>query len=136
VPVERLGDAVRDLGDLRRCLERAVRDPYWSGQEWRVAFAPLMLRLPRARQSLADLAGIRASRWPDTDWAVRFRAVCDEVERRLLEVSTSMSLLVQGETSSVGAVVNFSTDSSKLAEAMDELCGLIARRYPEANDGS
>jgi hypothetical protein len=134
VPLERLGVAVRELDDLRSCIERIVGDPRWSAREWRVACAPLMLRLPRARHSLADLAGIRAGRWPDTDWAVRLRAACDEVERRLLDVSLSMSSLVQEETSSIGAVVNFSADGSKLAEAVDDLCVLIASQYPEAID--
>ncbi len=54
-------------------------------------------RLPRVRQSLEDLAGIRAYRWPDTDWAVRLSTARDEAERRLLDLSSSMSSAVRGE---------------------------------------
>jgi hypothetical protein len=132
--LERLGVAFQELDDLRRCIEPIVHDPRWSAPEWRVACTPFMLRLPTARQSLADLAGIRAGQWPETDWAVRLRATRGEVERRLLDVSISVSSLVNEETSSIDAVVNFSSDGIKLAAAVDELCGLISSQYPEAVD--
>ena len=134
VPLECLGDAAYALDSLCRCIEPILINPHWTALEWRVACTPLMVRLPRARQSLADLAGVRAGRWPDTGWAVRFRAACEEVERRLLDVSMSMSSLVSVETSSIGAAVDFSLDGSKLVGAVDGLCGLIISRYPEAVD--
>ena len=74
VSLHRLGVAVRELDDLRRCVERVAGVPQWSGMDWKVACAPLLLRMPRARRSLADLGEIRVGRWPDTDWAVRVRA--------------------------------------------------------------
>jgi hypothetical protein len=131
VPVERLGVAVQELDDLRVCIERMVREPHWSASGWRAACAPLTLRIPGARQSLADLAEIQVGRWPDTVWAVRLRAARDEVERRLLDITMSVSSLMQGEPS-MDMVVRFHTDGTKLAEALDRLCGLIVRRYPEA----
>jgi hypothetical protein len=132
VPLECLGRAVHALDDLRRCIEPIVTDPRWPALEWRVACTPLMVRLPTARQSLADLGGVRAGLWPDTDWAVRLRAARDEVERRLLDVNMSMSSLLRMESSSIDAVADFSFDGTKLAEAVGGLCGLIASRYPEA----
>ena len=93
---------------------------------------PLMLRLPRSRQSLATLAGIRPDQWPDVGWAVRLRAACDEVEGRLAYVSTSMSALTDGMAVTVDAVLSFSVDCTSLAKAVDELSGLIVRQYPEA----
>lgn len=42
---------------------------------------------------LAELGGVRAGRRPDSDWAVRLSAARDEPERRLLDVSMSMSSL-------------------------------------------
>lgn len=132
VSLERLGVAVQELDDLQRCIEQTVRELSWPTLEWRVVCTPLMLRLSRARRLLADLSEIRAGRWPDTDWAVRFRAACDEAERRLLDVS--MSSFPYGATSSVDAAANFRTDSTRLAEAVDEVCDLIASRYPEAVD--
>ena len=95
---------------------------------------PVMLRVPRIRESLAQLARIRASQWPDTDWAVRLCAARDDVERRLLDVSMSMSALTSKETSTADAVVDFSSDGIKLAEAADELSSLIVSRYPAAAD--
>lgn len=132
VSLERLGQAAHSLDDLRRCIEPIVTDPRWSALEWRLACTPLMVRLPTARQSLADLGGVRAGLWPDTDWAVRLRAARDEVERRLLDVNTSMSLLLSMESSSIDTVADFSFDGTKLAKAVGGLCGLIASRYPEA----
>jgi hypothetical protein len=132
VALERLHMAVQELDNLRRCVERIVCDPHWSALEWRAACTPLMLRLPGARQSLADLADIMPGQWPDTDWAVRLRAARDEVERRLTDVSTSMSALAHGEPIIVDAVISFSVDGTTLAKAADELSGLIASRYPEA----
>jgi hypothetical protein len=134
VPLERLGQAAHALDDLRRCIEPIVTDPRWPALEWRVACTPLMVRLPTARQSLADLGEVRAGLWPDTDWAVRLRAARDEVERRLQDVSMSMSSLLRTESSRTGTVAGFGFDGIKLAEAVDGLCGLIASRYPEAAD--
>lgn len=128
--LERLGVAWQEFQGLRRCIEQLVRDPRWSALEWRAANTPLMLRLPGVRQSLADLAEIRASRWPDTDWAVRFSAARHEVERRLLGVSMSMSVLAYKEISGIDSVINFSSDGAKLAEAVQALCALIANQYP------
>jgi hypothetical protein len=131
VPLERLGVAVYELGAFGDCIERIVDDPYWSAAEWRVACTPLMLRLPGVRQSLTELAGIRADRWPDTDWAVRLRAAHGEVERRLLDVSIAMNALIHEEPS-IDVRVTFGFDGTKLAEAVDELRHLIVSRYPEA----
>jgi len=132
VSLHRLGVAVRELDDLRRCVERVAGVPQWSGMDWKVACAPLLLRMPRARRSLADLGEIRVGRWPDTDWAVRVRAARGEVERRLTDVRVSMSALAGKEVTSSNAVVNFSSDAGLLAEAADELCGLIVGHYPAA----
>lgn len=132
VALERLHMAVQELDNLRGCVERIVCDPRWSALEWRAACTPLMLRLPGARQSLADLADIMPGQWPDTDWAVRLRAARDEVERRLTDVSTSMSALTHGEAIIADAVISFSVNGTSLAKAVDELSGLIASRYPEA----
>lgn len=74
----------------------------------------------------------RAGRWPDTDWAVRLRAARDEVERRLLDVSMSLSSLLHTETSSIDAVADFSFEGAKLAEATGGLCSLLTGRYPVA----
>ena len=102
-------------------------------QEWKVACAPILLRLPKVLQSLGDLAGIRADRWPDTDWAVRLSTARDEAERRLLDLGSSMSYAIQGgDGTAADAVVSFSFDCAKLGKAVGELCGLIAKRYPEA----
>ena len=132
VPLERLGQAAHALGDLRRCIEPIVTDPRWPALEWRVVCTPLMVRLPTARKSLADLRGVRAGLWPDTDWAVRLRAARDEVERRLLNMNMSMSSLLRTESNSIDTAAGFGFDGTKLAEAVDGLCGLIASRYPEA----
>lgn len=134
VPLERLGIAARELGDLSRCVERVVAETQCSTAEWGAACTPLMLRLPGARQSLADLAEIRADRWPDTEWAVRFCAVCDEAERRLLSVSVAMRSLVHGEITAMDLLVSFRFDGAKLVEAVNELCRLITSQYPEAVD--
>jgi hypothetical protein len=134
IPLEQLGAAVRELNDLRGCVEQIARDPRWSALEWRAACMPVMLRVPRIRQSLAQLARIRASQWPDTDWAVRLCAARDDVERRLLDVSMSMSALACKETSTADTVADFSSDGIKLAEAVDELSSLIVSRYPAAAD--
>jgi hypothetical protein len=68
------------------------------------------------------------------DWAVRLRAARSEVERRLMDFGISMSALGGEQTSSSDAVVTFSSDAMLLAEAVDELRGLIADRYPAAVD--
>jgi hypothetical protein len=135
VALERLHLAVQELDKLSCCVGQIICNSHWSALEWRAACTPLMLRLPGARQSLADLAGITPGQWPDTDWAVRLRATRDEVERRLTDVSTSMSALTHGEAITVDAVISFSVDGASLAKAADELCGLIASRYPEAVGG-
>lgn len=134
VPLERLGVAVWQLADLGRCIERIVRDAQWSALDWRVACTPLMLRLPEAQHSLADLAGIDADRWSDAGWAVRLRAEHDEVERQLLSISRSMRSLIHEETSSRDTVADFSFAGTKLANAVADLCCLVANRYPEAVD--
>ncbi len=131
VSLERLGQAACALDDLRRCIEPIVIDPRWSALEWRLACTPLAVRLTTARQSLAELGGVRAGLWPDTNWAVRLRAARDEVERRLLNVNTSMSSLLSMEASNIDTVTDFRFDGTKLAEAVGGLCGLIASRYPE-----
>lgn len=132
VALELLQLAVLELNKLLRSVERVGCDPHWSALEWRAACMPLMLRLPRSRQSLATLAGIRPDQWPDVGWAVRLRAACDEVEGRLAYVSTSMSALTDGMAVTVDAVLSFSVDCTSLAKAVDELSGLIVRQYPEA----
>ena len=134
VPLERLSNAAQELDGLRRCIEPILTDLRWSALEWRVACAPLMVCLPGTRQSLEDLAGVRAGRWPDTDWAVRLRAARDEVERRLINVSMSLSSLLHTETSSIDAVADFSFEGAKLAEAAGGLCSLLTGRYPVAAD--
>jgi hypothetical protein len=90
-----------------------------------------MLKLAGARQSLADLADIEDDQWPDIGWAIRLTTARDEVERRLRDVSTSMSALTHRETSSVDAVIGFGCDGTGLAKAADELRGLIVSQYPE-----
>jgi hypothetical protein len=134
VSLERLGAAVHELDGLRRCIAGIVRDPRWSAPEWSAACTPFMLRLPEAQQSLAGLALIRASQWPDTDWAVRLSAARDEVERLLLDVSMSVSMLAHRETSSIDAVVDFIFEGAKLTEALQALSNLIASQYPAAVD--
>jgi hypothetical protein len=132
--LHRLGVAAQELSDLRSCIGRIVRDPQWSATEWRAACSPFLLHLPKARQSLAELDRIRVGRWPDIHWAARLRAARSEVERRLMDVSVSMSALTGEETSSSDTVVTFSSDATLLADAAEELCGLIASRYPVAVD--
>jgi hypothetical protein len=84
------------------------------------------------RRALADLDEIRVGRWPDTDWAVRFRAARSEVERRLTDIRVSMSALASQEMISTDAVVTFSSDAAMLGEAAEKFCGLIVGRYPAA----
>lgn len=129
-----LGAAAQELSDLQCCIGRIVRAPQWSATEWRATCSPLLLHLPKARRSLADLDRIRVGRWPDIHWAARLRAARSEVERRLMDVSISMSALAGEEMSSSDAVVTFGSDAMLLAKAADELCDLIASRYPAAVD--
>lgn len=129
VPLEHLSNAVQELQDLRDCITLAARDQSCSAKEWRVACTPLMIRLPVATQSLADLTAIRVGSWPDTPWAVRLRTAHDEVERRLADVSASARSLIQKETCTADAAVTFGIDGVKLAEALDGLCHLIKARY-------
>jgi hypothetical protein len=89
-----------------------------------------MLRMPVARQSLADLTGIRVGIWPDTHWAARIRTAHDEVERRLAAVSVSVRSLTRKETYTVDAAVNLDFEGTRLVEALDALCDLISARYP------
>lgn len=132
VPLRCLAEAVQELDDLRCWAGRIVRNPQWSAIEWRATCSPLLLHLPKVQRSLAELGRIRIGRWPDVGWAARFRAAHSEVERRLMDVSISMSALASEETSSSDAVVTFSSDAALLADATDELCGLVASRYPAA----
>src|SRR5215469_8452433 len=130
VPIEHLCNAVQELQDFRDHVARTACDQRGSAQEWRVACTPLMLRLPVARQSLAGLTGIRIGAWPDTRWAVRLRTAHDEVDRRLTYVGASARYLVRKETCTADAVLNFTFESVKLAEALADLCDLIKARYP------
>lgn len=132
VPVDRLGAAVRELDGLRRCIEQIVRRPGSSVGQWRAACDPLMLWLPGARDSLAELDAIRADRWPDAGWAVLVRARRAEVERRLLNVSLAMNSLVTAETDNANAAVRFCSDGTKLGQAARGLCALIVSEYPAA----
>lgn len=132
VPLRRLGAAAKELDDLGHHLDRIVRDPRWSALEWRAACSPLLVQLSGIRQSLTDLGQVRVGQWPDTGWAVRFRASLSEVERRLADVRISMSALADEETSSADAVVTFSSDATLLAVAARELHRFIADRYPAA----
>jgi hypothetical protein len=131
VPTECLGLAVRKLDDLRCCVEQVIYDPRWSALQWRSECTPLMLRLAGARLSLEDLADITVDEWPDTNWAIRLHAAREEVERRLTEVSTSLSALSSEETSNVEALISFNVDGAGLRRAAGELRSLIATRYPE-----
>jgi hypothetical protein len=134
VSLHQLGAAVQELDDLKRCAEMIIRDPQSSMREWRAASSPLLPRLANARQSLAELGGIRVGGWPDISWAARLRAACSEVERRLMDTRVSLSVLVGEETSSRDATVTFISDGTLLAEAVDKLCSLIATRYPATVD--
>jgi hypothetical protein len=128
--LQRLGVVVRELDDLRGCVERVVRDPCWSALEWRAACTPLMLQAPKIRQSLTHLAEMRASRWPRTDWAVRLSAARENFERRLIDVCMSMSALGYKETSDIDMVADLSSDGIKLVQAADDLRSLIVSEYP------
>jgi hypothetical protein len=134
VSLERLGVAVHKLDGLHNYVTRIVRDPRWSALEWSAACTPLMLQLPEAQESLADLARIRASGWPDTDWAVRLSTARDEVERLLLDVCMSVSVLAHQETSSIDTVADFIFDGTNLTEALKALSSLIANQYPTVAD--
>jgi hypothetical protein len=63
---------------------------------------------------------------------VLLHAARDEVEARLLDVSTSITSLVTGATSTVDDVANLSFECTKLAEAVGKLCRHIACQYPKA----
>jgi hypothetical protein len=132
VPVDRIGSAFHRLDDLWTCIERITRDGCWSVLEWKVACTEIAVRVPGVLKSLEDLAGIRADRWPDTDWAVRLSAARNEVERRLLSLSGSMSSFGRDEAATANAVASFDSDFARLARAVDELCSLIAKQHPEA----
>lgn len=132
VSLEQIAAAFHQLDDLWSCIELNTRDPCWSEREWKMACARLWARLPRARQSLEELDGIQADRWPDTDWAVRLSTARDEAERQLLDLGSSMSSIIRGETGTADAVVSFSFDCAKIGRTIGELCGLIVKQYPEA----
>jgi hypothetical protein len=131
VSLERIGAAFYQLDYLWSRIEWITRDPCRSMQDCKVACARLSAQAPGVRQSLENLAGIRADRWPDTDWAVRLSTARDEVERRLLDLTGSMGSVLRGEAN-IDAVVSFSFDCAKLGKTVGELCALIAKRYPEA----
>lgn len=132
VPSDCIGAAFRQLDGLWSCIERITRDQCRSVPEWKAGCGELLIRLPKVWQSLEDLAGIRADRWPNPDWAVRLSATRAEVERRLLNLSDSMSSFMRGETSGLDAAADFAFDCARLAKVVAELCGLIAKQYPEA----
>ena len=73
VPVAHLRSAVHQFDELRRYAERVAVDPRWSAIEWRATCSPLLIRLPRMRQSLADLDAIRVGQCADAGWAARIR---------------------------------------------------------------
>ncbi len=130
VSLHSLSVAAKELDDLRRCAERIGRAPRWSAMEWKAASSPLLIRLAKVRKSLADLEWIRVGQWPDTDWALRLRAACSDVDRRAMDVRISMRALASEETSSAGAATVFSSDATLLAEAAAKLHALIAGHYP------
>ena len=92
---------------------------------------PLMLRLPGAREALADLGQVQTDQWPDTSWAVRLCTAREEVERRLRDVSRSMSSLVHVDADSLPVMADFSLDGIKLAKAAGEVCRLVANQCPQ-----
>lgn len=132
ITLARLRAAAQQLDDLRRCAERVALDPQWSAMEWRATCAPLLIRLPGARQLLASLSPIRVGHWPDTEWAARVRTTHSDVERRLLDVGVAMSALTSDETSNQDAVASLTSDASLLAAAVSELRMLITSHYPAA----
>jgi len=134
VSLECLGGIVQEFHDLRNCIDRVVRDPPWLAPQWRVACAPFMLRLPKVRQSLVDLAKIGVVRWPDVNWALRLCVARHEVEWRLLHFEMSMSSLIHGQAGSVDTLASFVFDGTKLATAAAKLCTLIASQYPMTAD--
>jgi hypothetical protein len=136
IPMECLDDAVRELKALRQCVSRVARYQGLSAQEWAISCTPLILRLHLVRRSLADLAVIRVGTWPDTGWAARLRAAQNEVERRLTDVSASARSLMREETSSANTMINFSFEGTKLADALDGLCGLVVAGSVSTSLGS
>jgi hypothetical protein len=137
ISLARLRSAVCQFGELRHYAERMANNPQWSAMDWRATCSPLLIRLPRARQSLADLDPIRVGRCADTGWAARIRNARCEVERRLTNIRISMSALTSAEVSNSDAVVAVSSDATRLAAALGDLGTLIASRYPAvAGDGN
>jgi hypothetical protein len=130
IPLDRLRSAVHQFDELRCYAERMAINPQWSAMDWRATCSPLLIRLPRACQSLADLDPIRVGRCTDTGWAARIRTARCEVERRLTDIRISMSALTSTEVSSSDAVVAVSFDATRLAAALGDLDTLIASRYP------
>jgi hypothetical protein len=137
VPVAHLQAAVLQFDELRRYAERLAVSPQWSAMEWRAVCSPVLIRLPRARQSLAILDPVRVGRHADTRWAARVRTARSEVERRLTDIRISMSAVTSMEISSRDAVVTMSSDGALLAAALGDLRALIVCRYPAvAGDGT
>jgi hypothetical protein len=135
VSLHSLSVAARELDDLRHCAERIGLDARWSAMEWKAASSPLLIRLAKVRKSLTDLERIRVGQWPDTDWALRLRAACSDVDRRAMDVRISIRALAGGEASSAHAVIVFSSDATLLAEAAGKLHALIASHYPAGPSG-
>jgi hypothetical protein len=137
VPVALLQVAVLQFDELRCYAERLAAAPQWSALEWRAACSPVLIRLPRARQSLAILDPVRVGQHADTRWAARVRTARREVERRLTSIRISMSAVASMEVSSPDAVVTVSSDGVLLAAALADLRALIVSRYPAvARDGT
>lgn len=137
VPVALLQVAVLQFDELRRYAERLAAAPQWSALEWRAVCSPVLIRLPRARQSLAILDPVRVGRHADTRWAARVRTARREVERRLTDIRISMSAVTSMEVSSPDAVVTVNSDGVLLAAALGDLRALIVSRYPAvAGDGT
>jgi hypothetical protein len=121
----RLRAAAQQLEELRRSAERVAFDPQRSAMEWRATCAPLLIRLPEARQLLVSLAPIRVGYWPDTRWAARVRSACSNVERRLQDVALAMSILTGDETSNPDAAGSLMSDAPLLAAAASDLQRLL-----------
>ena len=124
--------AAQQLDELRHHAERVALDPQSSAMEWRATCAPLVIRLPGARDLLASLSPIRVGQWPDTEWAARVRAIRGDIERRLQDVGFAMSALTSDESSNPDAAVVLTADASLLAAAASDLRALITSRYPAA----
>lgn len=132
VSIRQLAGAAQELEDLGRCLDRIVLDPRCSALEWRAMCSSLLVQMSGIRQSLPGLTRVRAGEWPDTGWAVRFRAALSDVERRLADIRISMSALADKQPSNIDAVVTFNSDATLLARAARGVHRLVTDRYPAA----